>query len=277
MTRSSPARALLAILIGIPALPAHAGDANTDQPPRAAIDSLLGSKTEVTVGVALSAATRYPGADTGSVLRPIPVLSIQRGVLFADTTRGAGLQYQSSTGFYISQSFSYDRGRLERNSGWRPGSSRLAGMGDVPGSPTARTLIAQQLQPWLTASAEMELALRDDARRNRYRTGVELVPLRSAADIIAVDIDAWWGDGRYNQAYFGVTPAQAAQTRFAVAHPGSGMYVRSAGLSWEHHLDAHWSSTLQLTITRYVGDVSDSPVVARRTSAGATAAITYSY
>jgi outer membrane protein len=230
----------------------------------------------LTFGAGATYAARFPGAASRQLV-PNPVLSIQRGILFADTLRGVGVQYRSASECYVAQSFFYDLGRLDRNNSWRPGSNRLTGMGDVPGSATVRTLIAQTFTAWFVVSAETEMALRDTARRNRYRLGVAFTTLKNAVDTVTIDLDGWWGDGRYNQAWFGVTPRQAARTGFAVFAPGAGVYQQVPGVSWEHHLDHHWSSTLQLTGTRYTGKVSDSPVVAQRTSASATAAIAYTY
>jgi outer membrane protein len=252
--------------------------APTEQPVESlpAEQNIFGEKTDVTIGVGATYAARYPGA-TNRQLVPNPVLSLQRGILFADTLRGIGVQYQSASEFYVAQSFFYDLGRLDKNNSWRPGSNRLVGMGDVPGSVTAHTLIAQTFTAWLLVSAETEMALRDMARRNRYRLGVEFTPLKNASDTVTIDLDGWWGDGRYNRAWFGVTPQQAARTGFAAFSPGAGVYQLVPGVSWEHHFDHHWSSTLQLTGTRYIGKVSDSPVLAQRTSTSATAAIAYTY
>ena len=276
MTPHSTLPALLALLIGVAPLTSRADDAAPAPQPPGFLGSLLGSKTELVVGAGLAFNERYPGAGAGRLL-PVPVLSLQRGALFADTTRGLGLQYQSPAGLYLSQSVFYDAGRLDRDSGWRAGADRLAGMGSVAGSATARTLVAQQITPWLLASAEAEFTLRDSARRNRYRTGLEFGVLKTAADSVALNADAWWGDARYNQAYFGVTPAQAARSRFASFTPGSGLYAGSAGVSWEHRVDAHWAGTLQLTATRYAAKRADSPLMAHRTAASATAVVTYSY
>lgn len=238
--------------------------------------SIFGERTDLTVGIGLGYAARYPGAAVAQVL-PVPVVAIQRGVLFADTLRGIGLQYQSSSGFYVSQSVYYDFGRLEKDNRWRPGSDRLAGMGEVAGSPTSHTIVAQQLMPSLLVSAETEAALHESARRNRYRAGVELTPIKTAPDTVTVDLDAWWGDARYNQTYFGVTPPQAARTTHAVYSVGAGLYGLMPGVGWEHHLDSHWAWTLQLTGTYYTGKTADSPIVAKRASSSGSVAIAHSY
>lgn len=281
MTSHPTSRALMILLTGLAPLLCRAGAADEASAAPAAEPagfpaSLLGGKTDLVAGAGLAYGARYPGAGTGR-LQALPVLSVQRGVLFADTTRGAGLQYQAASGFYVSQSLFYDAGRLDRNSGWRPGSGRLAGMGEVPGSATARTLLAQQLTPRLLASAEAEFTLRDSARRNRYRAGLEFSALKTDADSVTLNADAWWGDRRHNQAYFGVTPAQAARTAFSSFQAGAGLYAASAGVAWEHRFGSHWASTLQLSATHYTGKAGDSPLAARRTAPSAMAAVTYSY
>ncbi|KAB7770100.1 MipA/OmpV family protein [Xanthomonas maliensis] len=236
---------------------------------------LLGDHTDITVGAAAVAAPRYAGAERARVL-PNPVLVVQRGVLFFDASRGAGLQYQSDSGFYVSQSLYYDFGRLQRDSSWRPGSRLLAGMGDVPGSTTARTLVMQQITPYLSANAEAEFSLKDSARRNRYRAGLEFTLLHTASDTVTLDMDVHAGDRRFNQAYFGVTDAQAANTRFAPFRAGSGVYAGAIGAGWTHALGDHWASTFNVTGTRYVDRADDSPLVARRAFVSSTLALTYS-
>lgn len=267
------------LMVAVAILPMQAwadGAQQSEAPVRQEEQGIFGHKTELTIGGGVTYAARYAGGDV-SQLQPAPVFSIQRGILFADSFRGAGLQYQSASQFYVSQSVFYDPGRLDRNSMWRPGSSRLAGMLEVPGSATTRTLVAQPFAPWVLVSAETEMALRDAARRNRYRVGVEFTPLKSASDTVTVDLDGWYGDARYCNAYFGVTPGEASHTRFSVFTPGAGLYEEVPGVSWEHHLDSHWSSTIQLTGTRYTGKVRASPIVAQRTSSSTSAVLAYTY
>jgi outer membrane protein len=126
----------------------------------------------------------------------------------------------------VRHKLSYEAGRFRHN--------RLAGMGDVPGSATARTLIAQPFTAWFLVSVETEMALRDTVRRNRYRLGVEFTPLKNVVDTVTIDLDGRRGDGRYNPAWFGATPRQAARTGFAVPGPGAGVYQQVTGVNWEH-------------------------------------------
>ncbi|KLD69893.1 MipA/OmpV family protein [Xanthomonas pisi] len=236
---------------------------------------LLGDHTEITVGAAAVAAPRYAGAERARV-QANPVLVVQRGMLFFDAARGAGLQFQSDSGFYASQSVYYDLGRLQRDNDWRPGSRVLAGMGDVPGSVTARTLLMQQITPYVNVNAEAEFALKDAARRNRYRAGVEFTLLHSASDTVTLDLDVHAGDRRFNQAYFGVTDAQSARSGLQRFNAGSGVYAAAVGSSWTHSLGDHWATTVGVTGTRYADNADDSPLVVRRSFVSGTFAVTYS-
>ncbi|SFD71287.1 MipA/OmpV family protein [Paracidovorax konjaci] len=248
----------------------------TAGPALAAQDSLFGDKTELAIGAGAAWAPRYAGSGDARML-PVPVLSVQRGILFADTSRGLGLQYQFDSGLYLSQSIHYDLGRQERDSNWRPGSVKLLGMGRVPGSVTARTLLVQQIGSRLSLSAEAEFALRDTARRNRYRVGMEVQLLQTGSDTVSASLDAHGGDRRFNQAYFGVTAAQAGRTGLQAFTTGAGLYAGSVGMQWEHRFAPHWAGTLQVVGTHYLDNAARSPVVKQDNTVAATAALTYSY
>jgi outer membrane protein len=251
-------------------LPIAAHADSSDQP------AWLGNNTQITVGLSTMVNPRYAGSANYRA-QFLPVLSVSRGIFFIDTTRGLGVQYKSDSGFYISQSFNYDFGRLQHNSTLQPGSSKLAGMGNVPGSVTSDTLIAQQITPLLMVNAEVQYALRDNAHRTNYRAGVEFNLLHTGSDIVAWDIDTHWGDQRYNQAFFGVTPLQSARSGFASFKPDSGLYAYSTSVGWTHNFTPHWSSMLQIVATDYTGNVQHSPILQRHTALSTTAAVTYSF
>lgn len=263
----------LLFLLAVPAIgalaasPARAQDASATRP---------AADEQQVIGLAAQLESRYPGGG-GSRFAPMPVFSLQHGVLFADQEHGAGLQFQLGPVWTVSQSVAYDFGRVDHDSRWRSGSPRLAGMGQVPDAFTSHTLVEAQFTPWLSVSAEVERTLRQSAQRTQFHLGSELGLFQTAHDGMALDLDTWWGDARYNQAWFGVTPTQAARSDFAPFQADAGLYAASLGLGWEHKFDPHWTSTTQLTSTRYGGQVQGSPLLLRRTEPGAVWAITYSY
>lgn len=72
-------------------------------------------QTDVTVSLCTTSAPCYMGAS-GTRVQVLPNLNVRRGIFFADTVRGIGVEYQSASGFYIGQAFHYDAGRTEGNS-----------------------------------------------------------------------------------------------------------------------------------------------------------------
>jgi outer membrane protein len=263
----------------VQAAPVDSGQSASTSDPSAtpaASQSLWGDKTELTVGMSAVFTPSYDGAAQDR-WEPLPVFSIQRGILFADTTRGVGLQFQTASGLSMSQSIYYDLGRTDHDSRWRPGGHELAGMGQVPDSYTSKTLVGQQFTPWFMASAEAELTLRSGQRRQRYRAGIELTPWKTAKDEISIDVDGHWGNARFNQAYYGVTALQSSRSGFDAFTPGSGLYAISSGIEWDRTFTPHWGSVVQLTATHYTDIASDSPIVSSHTGFEVTLALTYTF
>ncbi|UVL86187.1 MipA/OmpV family protein [Pseudomonas sp. B21-028] len=245
-------------------------------PAQAADASPTADKTTATLGLGMGVTPRYMGADRYRAL-VLPMFSIQRGVLFADTTRGLGVQFQSDSGFGASAAINYDLGRKEKDSTTRPGGRELDGMGDINGATVADFTLSQQLFDWLSVSGEAELRVAGEHRGNRYRFGLEGILFHSDSDTLALDIDAHAGDGRYNQTFFGVTQEQSQRSLYGRYSADAGIYAYSAALNWQHTLDAHWSTLASLTLSRYTDQASNSPLVARENAGLGMFAINYTF
>ncbi|MFE8646418.1 MipA/OmpV family protein [Sphingomonas sp. NCPPB 2930] len=254
------------------ALPAQAQES-----PKTDSSSVFGDETNVTLGLGVTAGPRYMGSKE-SMARPVPVINISRGIFFADSMRGVGAEYASTSGFYISTALNYDFGRAEKNSDWRPGSSKLRGMGDVKGAATANLFVAQQIAPWLSVNADAAVRLADAQERgNRYRLGVTGTVLQRQQDVVTVGANVHAGDQRYNQAYFGVTQAQAARTAFSAYKAESGVYGYSLTADWKHDFDKHWSMYLAVSVMDLGGKAKKSPLVMEKTGVTAMAAVGYKF
>ncbi|MBD8236061.1 MULTISPECIES: MipA/OmpV family protein [Pseudomonas] len=232
--------------------------------------------TTATLGLGMGVTPRFMGADRYRAL-VLPMFSIQRGVLFADSTRGLGVQFQSDSGFAASAAINYDLGRKEKDSTSRPGGRELNGMGDVNGATVADFTLSQQLLDWLSVSGEAELRMAGEHRGNRYRFGLEGILFHTDSDTLALDLDAHAGDGRYNQTYFGVTQAQSQRSLYGKYSADAGIYAYSAALNWQHSLDAHWSTLVSLTLTQYADQARNSPLVLRESAGLGLFAINYTF
>lgn len=201
----------------------------------------LGDKTEVTLGLGASITSRYIGsADSHASV--IPVLSVRRGIFFADFLRGIGAEYSTQSGFYISPSLAYDMGRSDHNSTRKEGSKKLQGMGEIKGGGTFNLEIGQQITPWLFAKAGGEFVLSGQKNRgHQYFLGLEAALLETKKNSILISFGTHAGDQDYNQTYFGVTQAQSQSSRFTKFGASSGIYGYSLTANLSHGLDAHWS------------------------------------
>lgn len=266
---SSPTRAVLwgAALLTCSTLVTNA---------QAADASPSADKTTATLGLGMGITPRYMGSDRYRAF-VLPMFSIQRGVLFADTTRGVGLQFQSDSGFGASAAINYDLGRKEKDSTTRPGGHELDGMGDIKGATVADFTLSQQLFDWLSVSGEAELRMAGEHRGNRYRLGLEGILFHSDSDTLALDIDAHAGDSRYNQTFFGVTQAQSQRSLYGRYSADAGIYAYSTALNWQHTLDAHWSTLASLTLTHYTDKSCNSPLVMRENAGLGMFAINYTF
>jgi MipA family protein len=72
---------------------------------------------------------------------------------------------------------------------------------------------------------------------------------------------ARWGDNDFHDAYFGVTPAVAAQTGLPVYNPGAGFHAFGVYTGLKYMLGRSWGLYTYAGYDRLVGDAADSPIV----------------
>lgn len=238
--------------------------------------SIWGKKTDVSIGVVVGATPRYMGADDYQV-GALPLISIQRGAFFADSIRGLGLQWQSTSGLSASVALNYDFGRDDRDSDSRPGSDLLNGMGEIEGATVADLNFAQQLLPWLSVKGEAELRIAGEQRGNRYQLGLESIFIQTEANALALEVSAHAGDGDYNQTYFGVSVEQSQNSKFARFEAAQGLYAYSTSISWLHTFNDHWSTLAALTATHYTGQVHKSPLVQKSEAVSGLVGLNYNF
>jgi len=92
----------------------------------------------------------------------------------------------------------------------------------------------------------------------------------AGADAIFRDGDRWlfavgprvtWGDNRYNDAYFGVAPADAPASGLPAYDPGGGIHAIGATATFLTQLSPSWGLYAYAKYDRMTGDAADSPIV----------------
>ncbi|ORT66570.1 MipA/OmpV family protein [Pseudomonas mosselii] len=243
---------------------------------KTAPDIIWGDETQFAAGFALHAAPRYMGAK-GSQGLLLPSVTLQRGIFFADSLKGVGVQHQFDNGFSASLSVGYDFGRADGDSKYRNGSDDLKGMGEVGGATVVDINLAQQVLPWLAITADAELRTGGYKRGNRYQFGLLSTLHQNDADTVTLGVNAHAGQVRYNQTYFGVTGQQSDNTDFDRFKADQGIYAYSGELSWMHRFDPHWSTIASVNVMHYTDQVRHSPIIRQDTPVTSTVGVQYAF
>lgn len=233
--------ALAAIALALPFTPASAQE--RDNRPR---------RTRVALGPSLQ--PRFPGSDKVT-LRPFVDLSRARGddpFIFEAPDESAAIGLINGDGFSLGPSLGFQGSRRRRDTdGLLP---RVGSSVEVGG-------FAQfQLTP--------SFRLRAEARRGIG--GHEGIIGEVGGDFIARDGDAWLvsagprvtlTNGRYQRAYFGVRPADAAPAGLPAFRPEGGLQSVGATVGALRQLTRRWGVTGFVRYDRLVEDAGRSPVV----------------
>ncbi len=231
--------AVLAICVATPAFA-------QDEAPRGRI---------VTLGIGAQTYPQYPGGDSYGIA-PLPIVNLRRPgepIAFNSADDGAGfglLRYESVINF--GPAVRFQNKREEQDVG--------APVGDVGFTVEVGGFV--QLMP------SRNFRLRAELRRgiNGHKAWIGSL----GADFILRDEENYifsfgprvrWADNRYNDRYFGVTPAVAGATGLAALDPDGGVYAVGGIANLTHRLGRNWGLQAYAGYDRLVGDAADSPIV----------------
>lgn len=237
---------------------------------------------EFLLGASLESSAGHIG-DGGRAFSLKPVWHFQVGPVRvsrsrASTLLGTGLR-SSETGvsadlFSVQQwrfgaSLRLDNGRsFDGDPVWR-------GLPDIRTTLRGRASVQRPLGgrwSW-GASADQDLLGRDGGLR--LNAGIHYHYPLSERTRWDFGLSATWGNARYMQTHFGITPAGAAAVGSAPYEPGGGL--EGMQLSWNTStaLGPHWVLFGGVGVSTLRGDAARSPLVTRGTTSSATLGLAY--
>ena len=157
----------------------------------------------------------------------------------------------------------------------KPGHARLAGLGDIDGTPVVTLFAGTRL-----GAVPVQLSL---AKATRSHRGTQLnlaLPLRftlNDALTLGVTPALTWADSRYTQAFFGVSPEQAARTSYRAFDASAGLKSASLDLAVDYKLGGGWGLHAGASFSRLLGDAARSPVTERRRQIRSMLALLYQF
>lgn len=274
-------------------VPPAAPDASAVRADEAAVDSAEARDDEdappqrrawdATIGAVANHAPAYSGAASNRV-RVIPGFSLRWGrVSFASRSafvaRGSDAGARGGLRVDLSPSDRFRVGLgLRGDSGRRESSSpELAGLGDIRRTLRVRLGMSYRLDDgWRIGSSVTTDAL--------GRGGGTLGDLSAGRDIrlgphtsLGVGATLTFGDRRYQQAYYGITPEQSARSGYPVYTPGAGLRDVGVGVGVRTYVGRRWVLFGGVNASQLLGVARDSPLTRRSASWGASAGVVYRF
>lgn len=225
------------------AAPASAQD---EQAPRGRI---------LTLGLGAQVYPLYPGAHDYNI-GPMPIFGLRRPgqpIMFESADDGAGfglLAYDSVINFGPAVRFQNKRDEDDVGAAVGDVGFTVEVGGFVEIIPSRNFRIRAELRRGLgghkawVGSLGADLIMRDD---QNY--------------MVSIGPRVRWADNRYNDRYFGVTPAVAGATGLAALDPDGGIYAVGGIANLTHRLGRNWGVQAYAGYDRLVGDAADSPIV----------------
>lgn len=235
-----------------------------------------GGDWQVAAGAIVGVRPAYEGAEKYAVM-PFPLIdAIWRDRVFLSTQNGIGAWAYRRNGFSVGGALNYEFGRAESLD-----RSELDGLGDVDGAAQARLLLEYRTGP-LRLDATLARALGgSDGTTARLGAGFDF-PLTEKLRLTP-GIAAVWADDNYMESYFGVTAAQAAQSRARLgAAAGKTAFDAKSGLKnvdlslmAQYSLTPKWSLRGGGGVQFLLGDAADSPISKRDAAPFASFGLAY--
>jgi MipA family protein len=224
----------------------------------------------VTLGAGLAAAPRYPGADRDRA-RLVPLGDIvYHNRLFLGPA-GLGANLIAAGGWRVGPVLGLMPGRSETRD------PQLAGLGDIQNSVSAGIFVRYRAGPFeVGGTVRQAIAHTKNGLLGLVHADYRMTAVHDRLQLF-VGPDLEFANARYNQTWFGVTPTQSLDSGLPVFTPGGG--IRDVGIHanltyrcTEHVLLRTFANLKDLT-----ADITDSPIVVRRTQLVIGAGLAYHF
>ena len=203
------------------------------------------------LGGGLAADPNFQGSDK---YRVHPTLFIFAGYgPFFIGFGGAGVNFYRAPGLRVGAIVSLGQGRDESTD------ARLTGLGNVD-----RTVLAGLFAVHATRSYLARVVTQTDVGGEHHGTLVRLDAFgrfRAGERIgFFAGPGLTWGNGQYNQTFFGVTDEQSVRSGFPAFSAGSGISNARFTVGTNYRFAPNWRLFGGLTASRLVGDAAASPI-----------------
>jgi outer membrane protein len=223
------------------------------------------NQDHIVLGVGVAATPAYQGSEDLRVL-PLPAIDIREGWFFANLRNGIGVVPISTDGFEVGASVVFVQGYRKKDV--PEGIDRLKdGIGarlftNVRAGGFVATLGATKVVSGGTKGFVADASL-------SYPIAV------SSRFTLTPMIGTTWADRKYNDRYFGITPAESVASGLPQFTTGAGFKDVSGLLTASYRLNDRITLSATGGVTSLIGDMKDSPLVEKKTQPSAILTLTY--
>lgn len=224
----------------------------------------------VTLGAGLAAVPRYPGADSDRTqLVPLGEIVYRNQFFFGPAGLGANL-------------IDADGWRMGPVLGLMPGRSEtraplLAGLGDIQNSVSAGIFVRYRAGPFAVGgTVRQAITHTENGLLGLIHADFRITPARDRLQLF-LGPDMEFGNARHNQTWFGVTPTQSLDSGLPVFTPGGGLRDVGIHANLTYRCTAHVLLRTFASLKDLTGDITDSPIVVRRTQLVIGAGLAYHF
>jgi outer membrane protein len=258
------------------------------------------------VGLGASSAPIYEGAQERRI-RALPTLQIQwsNGVFVAG--QSVGMHLSNEPAFEFGPLAALAPGRTESGTGriigstdtgiasitpptlspvplpdgnraLPAGTNRLTGMNEINMRLEVGGFANLKLTPSLRLTNSVLYGAGNDHNGLRWNVDLQGIATELAPHhTVVLSTGLTVANRNYNQAYFGVTPSEAARSYNRIYSASAGVKDVHAGLRWNWALGPAWLVSSGLNVSHLMGSAASSPLVERRTTFSASSVLAYRF
>lgn len=209
------------------------------------------------VGAGLADVPKYPGASKERI-RLAPIFSIHYGSRLFIGPLGIAVVAVRWHGFLAGPVLGYQHGRAESDD------PHLFGLGDIPASATAGFFAAYSRGPLqISATARQAISHSTNGLEGLLQVNVRHV-FATARTLLAIGPDVEFGNGDFERAWFGISPAQSLASGLSVYTPRAGIDRVGVHAGLTHRVSEHILWRVFARLSDITGDAAQSPVIERR-------------
>lgn len=238
---------------------------------------------DVSLGLGIGVAPVYEGS-THYLPSPIPMLAISWRDTVSLGIEGLSL-YHKTGDFRYGVGLTYDPGRKDNGKnmfGMSSGDHRLEGLGKINPAFGVKAFAYYNVHPFqqiplvvINASVTKMFGSTNDGVLVQ---GGLAMPFQIGQNWrLTPKVSTTWANDRYMMDYFGVTPEQAASSRFSTFNAKAGMKDASVGLNVKYSITKNWFVSGNGRVKKLLSDAASSPISATKINASFVSLVGYHF